>query len=671
MPMSAFPLIASLRFRVLLGGVVIVLTLFGIFGYNNTRVLQELERIIVETEVRQLSETLNLALSPNTTSDQIDVLKDYFKELISGDEKGVVYIALLADTGEIAAQSEVIPQPLPQPTIDLDAAINAGVIHIAQPMLVDNKVGTLRYGLSTQMFREAKEHILKDSLLLLTVTLMVVMVLLILFGMRFNARIVRLMNASQALANGDYQTRAPQNGADELSRLAVNFNLMAESVTARQYALEASEHRMRATLENTPNVAIQWFDADGIVVLWNSASEEIYGIPAALAMGKPIDSLIYQGSQAETFQRIVHTIQVTGEPIGPYHAKYTWRRELDAAWGDSERLASGEGFDDSSSYELRYLLCTTFAISWSTQERLFATMAVDVSQQKHIENELEERVILRTRELPKRNEELSSVIEQLELTQDKLVHAEKLASLGGIVAGVAHELNTPIGNALMVATSFAEKTKQFNAEAKLGLRKSLLDSYMQQSEQASELIDRNLRRAAELITSFKRVAVDQTSSSRRHFDLLVTMNELLATIYPALKKTPFTIELAIPANIELDSYPGPLGQVISNLVNNAMLHAFAEDFPGKMRLQAQIIPENKVKMVFSDNGVGIPAANINRVFDPFFTTKLGLGGSGLGLSIVHNIVTGILGGEIEVHSTVDQGTVFELVLPLSAPSVNN
>ena len=668
--MSAFPLIASLRFRVLVGGVVIVLTLFGIFGYNNIRVLQELERIIVETEVRQLSETLNLALSPNTTSDQITVLQDYFKELIAGDEKGIVYIALLADTGEIAAQSEVIPQPLPQPTRDFDAAINAGVIHIAQPMLVDNKVGTLRYGLSTQMFRDAKVHILKDSLLLLTVTIMLVMMFLILLGMRFNARIVRLMNASQALANGDYQTRAPQKGADELSQLAVNFNLMAESVTARQSALEASEHRMRATLENTPNVAIQWFDTDGIVVLWNSASEEIYGIPAELAIGKSIETLIYHGNQAETFRRILHTIQITGEPIGPYHAKFLWRDHTAAVFSEAGELESNPRFDVPPQ-TLRYLLCTTFAISWTEQECLFANMAVDVSQQKQIENELEERVFLRTRELAKRNEELSNVIEQLELAQDKLVHAEKLACLGGIVAGVAHELNTPIGNALMVATSFAEKTKQFNAEAKLGLRKSLLDSYMQHSEQASVLIDRNLRRAAELITSFKRVAVDQTSSNRRRFDLLVTMNELLATIYPALKKTVFTIELAIPSNIELDSYPGPLGQVISNLVNNAMLHAFAEDFPGKMRLQAEIIPGYKVKILFSDNGMGIPTANLNRIFDPFFTTKLGLGGSGLGLSIVHNIVTGVLGGEIVVRSVVDQGTVFELLIPLSAPNVKN
>ncbi|MEI6414693.1 MAG: ATP-binding protein, partial [Pseudomonadota bacterium] len=259
-------------------------------------------------------------------------------------------------------------------------------------------------------------------------------------------------------------------------------------------------------------------------------------------------------------------------------------------------------------------------------------------------------------------------VERLKKTQESLVQSEKLASLGSVVAAVAHELNTPIGNALTVATSFSKKTVTFQQEAKQSLRRSVLDTYTQDSLMASELIERNITRAAELITSFKQVAIDQTSSQRRHFNLRETLAEVLSTLRPTFKNSPHHVEIHIPGDIALDSFPGPLGQIVTNFVNNALLHAFDAEYIGIMKINGKTLNRDQVLLVFSDNGKGIAPEHLKRIYDPFFTTRLGTGGSGLGLNIVHNIITGLLGGKIRVDSTLGAGTTFEVILPITAPS---
>ncbi|HTD02276.1 tetratricopeptide repeat-containing sensor histidine kinase [Undibacterium sp.] len=258
--------------------------------------------------------------------------------------------------------------------------------------------------------------------------------------------------------------------------------------------------------------------------------------------------------------------------------------------------------------------------------------------------------------------------QRLQETQDQLASKEKMAALGALVAGVAHELNTPIGNSLLLASTMQDKThdigRQFDQQ---NMRRSDLGGFIADAREASALIVRSLTTAADLVNSFKQVAVDQATEHRRIFDLQQTLKDIVAPVMNRIALAEHTIKLQVPANIGMDSYPGPLGQVIGNLINNAILHGFDGASHGLMVLSAQLTDAETVQIRFVDNGKGISAENLKRVFDPFFTTKLGQGGSGLGLSISYNIITSILGGAIQVDSKPGQGVCILIDLPLQAP----
>jgi signal transduction histidine kinase len=256
---------------------------------------------------------------------------------------------------------------------------------------------------------------------------------------------------------------------------------------------------------------------------------------------------------------------------------------------------------------------------------------------------------------------------QLKDAQTQLVSQEKLAALGSLMAGVAHELNTPIGNSLLIASTLAQKTEELERQMNgAGLRRSELAAYVADARKASELVMRGLTNAADLVNSFKQVAVDRTTEQRRMFNLQQVAHEIIATMMNRIRASSHQIEFEVPEAIAMDSYPGPFGQVITNFINNALLHAFARGQEGRMWLAASSHAEGRVLVTFRDNGGGIAPEHLSRIFDPFFTTKLGQGGSGLGLSISYNIVTALLGGQISVHSSSD-GTTFTLDLPLTAP----
>ncbi len=299
-------------------------------------------------------------------------------------------------------------------------------------------------------------------------------------------------------------------------------------------------------------------------------------------------------------------------------------------------------------------------------------LALEQSQAsvRQLNEELEARVVQRTTELSEANRHLEQTLVDLRRLQDGLVQSEKLASLGALVAAVAHELNTPIGNALTVATGYSHKAREFEAQARIRLQRQTLEQFLADSAEAAELLKRNLLKASELITSFKHVAIDQTSSQRRHFDLAQTINDVLATLSPGIKHRPLCVETDLAPGVRLHSYPGPLGQVLTNLYTNAALHAFAPDQPGTMRISSRLHDAETACIEFSDNGCGMSAATLKRVFDPFFTTRLGQGGSGLGMHIVHNIVMGLLHGRIEIRSEPGQGTLVRLLLPLEAPAAD-
>mgnify|MGYP003384635543 CR=1 FL=1 len=262
--------------------------------------------------------------------------------------------------------------------------------------------------------------------------------------------------------------------------------------------------------------------------------------------------------------------------------------------------------------------------------------------------------------------------QKLQEAQKQLVAQEKMAGLGSLVAGVAHELNTPIGNCLLSSSVLLESTEGINNKMASGaIQKADLKAYLASAQNCSTIIHRGLTSAANLVSSFKQVAVDQTTEQKRVFDLKKTSQEIIDNIMVRVKKTSHSLQMDIPEDISMNSFPGPYGQVISNLINNALLHGFEDIKGGKMVLRA-FPPENgRVKIEFSDDGRGIPDAHLKRIFDPFFTTKLGQGGNGLGLSVSFNIITSLLKGQVAVESRLGAGTTFTIELPLIVPAEKN
>lgn len=257
--------------------------------------------------------------------------------------------------------------------------------------------------------------------------------------------------------------------------------------------------------------------------------------------------------------------------------------------------------------------------------------------------------------------------EDLKSAQESLIQAEKLASLGGLVAGVAHEINTPVGIALTSASVLHDATTQLRKSMTDGaVRKSEIMSFMDTAEEASRLIMSNAERAALLIHSFKQVAADQTSEIRREYELREYIDEVMSSLHQKLKHSHAQVVVVCPETIMLDGYPGAMAQILTNLTMNALTHAFAGRESGKIEINA-MQSGTMVSMRFQDDGLGIPVEHVGKVFDPFFTTRRGQGGTGLGLNIVHNIITKQFGGTITVVSEPGQGVCFLLQFPCTSP----
>ena len=263
------------------------------------------------------------------------------------------------------------------------------------------------------------------------------------------------------------------------------------------------------------------------------------------------------------------------------------------------------------------------------------------------------------------NEDLQQALQQLRIAQTQLVQSEKLASLGALVAGVAHEINTPVGVGVTAASTlqdWAQRVQQQQAAATL--TRSELDRFLAVAGESTQILLKNLQRAADLIQSFKQVAVDQSSGERRRFELKGYIDEVLLSLAPKLNRTPHKVTVECPT-LTVDSYPGALAQILTNFISNSLAHAFPPGRSGTMRV-AVTREGDAVVLRYADDGIGIPPENLARIYDPFFTTKRGSGGSGLGMHIVYNLVTQLLGGTIHAGSTEGQGTTFEVRFPVEA-----
>ncbi len=353
------------------------------------------------------------------------------------------------------------------------------------------------------------------------------------------------------------------------------------------------------------------------------------------------------------------------------HSDYSWSEMLDQIGASDKLQFVRKPFDMVSIQQLALSLTKKWELGRQTTATI-QRLEVEVHQRETAESQLralnedlESRIEARTHEIQQKNSALEDALGHLREAQEHLVAGEKMAALGGLVAGIAHEINTPVGIGVTATSHLQQKTGNLiQLYQEKTMKKSDLQQFLKTAQEATHMILTNLNRASELIHSFKQVAVDQSSEKRRNFRIKEYLDEVLLSLRPHLKKKPIAVAVNCDEELCLDSFPGAFGQIISNLTMNAALHAFADGQNGKITIEIRG-EGNGVVLIFEDNGSGIPEKNLKKIFDPFFTTKRGEGGSGLGLHIVYNIVTQTLGGTIQCESATGAFTRFTLRLPFS------
>jgi len=302
-------------------------------------------------------------------------------------------------------------------------------------------------------------------------------------------------------------------------------------------------------------------------------------------------------------------------------------------------------------------------------ERHITKLGLAEQQSLKLNIELEDKVNTRTAALKESNQDLLSTLEELHQFQDQLVESEKMASLGDMVAGVAHEVNTPIGLGVTASTLLSDRLEELKqAFDDKTLKSSQLKRFLTEGHENVGIIYRNLNRAAELISSFKKVAVDQSSEDIRQFNMAELLHEVLLTLAPQIRNTPYSIEFDCPDDLFIVSKPGPINQILINLILNSIIHGFENRNYGTINIHIMQLSE-QLNVIYRDDGKGIDSSIKSKIFDPFTTTKRGEGGSGLGLHLVYNLVTQALGGTINLENDVEIGASFEINFPINEQSV--
>ncbi|MBI1206410.1 MAG: PAS domain-containing protein [Azospirillum sp.] len=407
----------------------------------------------------------------------------------------------------------------------------------------------------------------------------------------------------------------------------VTERMQAEADLARERSL------LHATLENIDQGVVM-YDQDLRLVMFNRRAAELLGVPLSFLTARP------------TLQEVLQCQNERGEFAG---------------YGDSLAAEFDPWHASPAQYVTYRHRRPDGTILEAHRNPLFPGGFVGTFSDVTAEAQAAEEIFLAM-------QETSRALAELRETQDSLVQAEKMASLGLLVAGIAHEINTPVGIAFGCAGHLANRTRDLTAAiTENRLKRSELRSYTDAAATASQLILANLGRAAELIQSFKQVAVDQTSAERRHFELGAYLAEVVTSLGPRITEAGHAVDVACRSGILMNSFPGALSQVATNLIVNALVHASGDRGRVQVRISVSEPTDGEVDIAFADDGCGIPEANRRMIFEPFFTTKRGAGGSGLGLHIVFNLVTQTLGGRISVDSATGVGTTFGVRIPREAP----
>jgi PAS domain S-box-containing protein len=417
-----------------------------------------------------------------------------------------------------------------------------------------------------------------------------------------------------------------RNSAGEI----IGINVAAEEVTERkraEAALRASERQFHTLADSIPQLV--WMaDAEGAIFWFNK-----------------------------------HWYAYTGKPAGE-EASHGWQAVLGHRWIDA--LQAGTALESEISLLGKDGLYRPFLTRVVPLRDLSGAVYgwigthIDISERKR--NELEVR---------RARDAAEAALHNLRATQNSLIEAEKLAALGRLVAGVAHEINNPVGTGLTIASSLQRKSELFALEASRGtLRRSSLVDFVETVRNASTQLQDSLNHAAELIQSFKQVAAHRNNTDLRSFDLGDLTEQVAIGLRPALPKHDVTLNVQCEPNLVVNSYPGSYGQVLTNLFLNSIAHAFPNERQGVIKITVSAADDDQVEIVFSDDGCGMSPDVRRQAFDPFFTTRRYQGCTGLGLHIVYSIVTDRLGGHLDLDSGPGKGTKIRMVLPRVARTGN-
>jgi len=444
----------------------------------------------------------------------------------------------------------------------------------------------------------------------------------------------------------EYQVRQRDGGVLWLSDSAtsvrdetgqvVRYEGTVRDITDQKRAEDAIAEGRRLLQEviDTVPAVINVKDKELRYILMNRYMAGIFGIEPTDAIGRTTSDLMSRYGAEKTDENDKRVL-IAGRELGFYEEEYI----------------------DSSGVMRQWLVNKLPLLDAKGDIEHIVTVALDIGERKR--GELEMR---------KAKDAAEAALRNLRETQNSLIEAEKLAALGRLVAGVAHEVNNPVGISLTVASSLERKTALFSAEVARGdLKRSSLTEFLETSRDAASQLVANLNRAAELITSFKQVAADRNYSDQRTFDLGDLTEQVVMSLRPGLRKHNLTLNVDCQPNLTMNSYPGPYGQVLTNLFLNSVAHAFPDGKAGAVDIQVRESGKDNVEILFSDNGIGMSLDVRRRAFDPFFTTRRDQGGTGLGLHIVYSIVTNRLGGRLDLDSEPGGGTRIQIILPRVAP----
>lgn len=634
----------SLRMRLILASVAVEVLLLSLLIANSLRLIDNAAVASIRAALGQAVPMLNAAAVPYLMERDYSGLHDFLAATVREDGGELAYVLVRDTDGREVVRVGLPPNAaLPPVSASIGEGITGGIYSVERPVAVGGiRMGSMRLGLSTAIAGDTRAALLRQGLLIAAAEVVASVLILSVVAVWLTRHLAQAAAASRAIGDGDYTRRLPEEGGREVAELARAVNRMGAEVEHRIHALSVLNTELEQRVAERTGALTQivqeqqilldnvivgiLFLRDRMVMRCNRGWAELLGYTPEELQGQPT-RMYYPSDEAHRLQgEQVYPDIVAGRTA--FGENQFVRRDGGLVWCSFQGRAIDPAQPDKGSI-------------WIFQ---------DITARKLAEQALAQH-----------SQALQNSLVQLHDTQAQLMQAEKLAALGRLVAGIAHELNTPIGNVLTMASSLGNRIDAMAvAHAQRKLTASMLQRFVDDSRSASDVVVRNAIRAGELIAKFKLIATDQSHDNRCRFDLRAHVDDILVALAPTLQAAQVAVTVDGDGPLMMDSFPALLAQVLIGLVGNGIDHAFDSRDGRAFHISLRPLSLHQVEIVFSDNGRGIAPDVLPHVFEPFFTTLRGAGHTGLGLHILYNVVTVALEGSISVD--VANGTRFTLIL---------